>query len=668
MLPVARLGSRLVQTSTLRGIRLPLLASAHFSSGPIGGPRVAIVGSGPAGFYTADRLLRRAGAASQAAPEADGSATSAALRIDILESLPVPFGLARHGVAPDHQAMKQCINRFDALLAEQREAAESATGQPQLRWFGNVTVGAGPPAPCGAPVPEGPPPPALSLAALRSAYDAVILAHGAQDGRDLGVPVVDVATGRPLHATSRGTAAHGAALERMLVNLLPARDFVCWYNGQTDHTECPVPALAAPAAAWLPVSASELAPGLTGVRVAELPAGAGARALVVGNGNVALDVARALLRGDRAFEKLDVPRAGVLEVLRRHAAAPGDRRIRHVEVIGRRGPAEVSFTISELRELVGAAIARHAGQAPDPEKFPLDAADPPGEEVVLVVPEKALVLQALDAAPAPARPRVRLLALLRQAVEAAVDPAEEPNVYARAGRTLTFRFFAAPTAILAQGVATPVEPEGPSADGCPASYYQVAGLRLGLSTVDPATGRATPRNTGTGLETQILLPASVVLTSVGFRVGALDDEAPIDTAAGANRLAHDGQGRVLPAGEPQPPADSSGSSSTALAPVYCAGWAKTGPVGVIASTMADAYATADVVWEDLAARGGTRVDTAPGFEGLPIDHSQAITAAQWALLDREERARGEAAGALRDKIPSRAEQLRLSRGGSASPE
>src|SRR5215472_6988890 len=158
---------------------------------------IAIIGSGPAGCYLADQLLRLI-------PDAS---------IDLLEKLPVPFGLIRYGVAPDHQNTKSVARVFDRMLSRDR-----------VSFFGNVEVGRD-----------------VRLEEVRSLYDAVVLATGAAGDRRLGIPGEDL----------RGVVGSGA--------------FVAWYNGH-PHSEAPV---------------------VDGVR----------SAVVIGNGNVALDVARILAKG-----------------------------------------------------------------------------------------------------------------------------------------------------------------------------------------------------------------------------------------------------------------------------------------------------------------------------------------------------------------------------------
>ncbi|MBM3554352.1 MAG: ferredoxin-NADP reductase [Alphaproteobacteria bacterium] len=208
-------------------------------------PSIAVVGTGPAGFYVAEALLK-------GAPEA---------RIDLIDRLPTPFGLARAGVAPDHQGNKGVIRLFARFL-----------DKPSVRLIGGIEVGRDVP-----------------LEELRATYDAVILAIGAAEDRRLGI------SGEGL----RGV--HGSLA------------FVGWYNGHPDH--------------------ADLDPPLAEAR----------SAVVIGNGNVAIDVARVLAKSAAEMAKSDLsPRA---------AAAIHAAPLAEIALIGRRGPAEARFTNPELAEL-----------------------------------------------------------------------------------------------------------------------------------------------------------------------------------------------------------------------------------------------------------------------------------------------------------------------------
>lgn len=107
--------------------------------------KVAIIGSGPAGYYTAEGLLMQFGSG---------------VEIDIIDRLPTPFGLIRNGVAPDHQSIKAVTRRY-----------ESTQLGGNVRFYGNVEVGD-----------------ALGLEDLRGLYHAVVLATGAPQDRPLGIP------------------------------------------------------------------------------------------------------------------------------------------------------------------------------------------------------------------------------------------------------------------------------------------------------------------------------------------------------------------------------------------------------------------------------------------------------------------------------------------------
>ena len=230
----------------------------------------AIVGSGPAGFYTAEALEKAYG--DQA-------------RIDILDRYPVPYGLIRFGVAPDHQSLKAVSKRYDKV-------AESAG----VDFIGNVSVGRD-----------------ISVAELLELYDAVILATGAPHDRKLGISGED------------------------LSGVVGSAEFVGWYNGHPEFTD--------------------LDPPLDG-----------AQAVVVGNGNVALDCARILSKTRAEFEGSDI--VG-------HALAALDRSaIRTVTILGRRGPHQIAMTPKELGEL---GHLEAAVPVVDPADFPPVEADEPLE-------------------------------------------------------------------------------------------------------------------------------------------------------------------------------------------------------------------------------------------------------------------------------------------------
>jgi len=207
--------------------------------------RVAIVGSGPAGFYAAESLF------------ADAERT---VEVDMFDRLPTPFGLVRAGVAPDHPKIKNVIRRYEKTAASEG-----------FRFFGNVEIGR-----------------ELSVADLERHYNAVVYAYGTATDRKLGIPGEDL----------RGSHA--------------ATEFVNWYNAHPDFAD----------------------------REFDLSV---KRAVVIGNGNVAADVAR-MLALPRAELDITDTADHAIEAL----AASG---IEEIVVVGRRGPVQAAFTNPEVREL-----------------------------------------------------------------------------------------------------------------------------------------------------------------------------------------------------------------------------------------------------------------------------------------------------------------------------
>jgi ferredoxin/flavodoxin---NADP+ reductase len=210
---------------------------------------VAIVGSGPSGFFAAASLLK----AADSSDEID-------VAIDMIEMLPTPWGLVRSGVAPDHPKIKSISKQF-----------EKAAEDPRFRFFGNVVVGEH-----------------IEAPELAEHYDAVVYAVGAQSDRSLNIPGEDL----------RGSIA--------------AVDFVGWYNAHPNF--------------------QEMSPDLSS-----------GRAVVVGNGNVALDVARILVTDPGELALTDIA-DHALESLRPCG-------MQEAVIIGRRGPLQTAFTTLELREL-----------------------------------------------------------------------------------------------------------------------------------------------------------------------------------------------------------------------------------------------------------------------------------------------------------------------------
>jgi ferredoxin--NADP+ reductase len=209
--------------------------------------KVAIVGAGPAGYFTAQALQ-------------NAQAENLTFSIDMIERLPTPWGLVRSGVAPDHPKIKTVSKVFEKIAKE-----------PNFRLFANVEVGKD-----------------VSLKDLREQYDVVVLATGASKGRKLAIPGEE------------------------LSNSISAADFVPWYNAHPDYVNTEVDL------------SSEVA-------------------IVIGAGNVAMDVARMLAIDPTELDPTDVAEHALIKFKQSN--------IRTVIVCGRRGPEHAAFTAPELRDL-----------------------------------------------------------------------------------------------------------------------------------------------------------------------------------------------------------------------------------------------------------------------------------------------------------------------------
>jgi ferredoxin--NADP+ reductase len=260
--------------------------------------RVAVIGSGPSGLYTADELSKHD-----------------AVSVDVLDRLPCPYGLLRYGVAPDHLKMKSLEITLRKILE-----------RPRVRFLGGVELGSG-----------------ITVDELRNYYDAVVYATGSSVDRRLSIPGED------------------------LPGSFSATEFVAWYCGHPDAE----------------------------VNAFTLDAHS---VVVVGVGNVAVDVARILAKTAEELSATDMP-DHVLKVL--NASTVSD-----IHIVGRRGPAQAKFTTKELRELGDLA---GADVVVDPAELVLDQASKEVVETNKVVRRNLEALQ--EWSTRPLRGRVRRIHL-----------------------------------------------------------------------------------------------------------------------------------------------------------------------------------------------------------------------------------------------------------------
>jgi ferredoxin--NADP+ reductase len=352
--------------------------------------RVAIVGAGPSGFYTAGALLQQ---------------KAVAVSIDLFERLPTPHGLVRYGVAPDHQKIKTVSKLFERIAAD-----------PRLRFFGNVEFGRD-----------------LTHADLRRHFDQIVYAVGAQADRKLEIPGED------------------------LLGSLSATEFVAWYNGHPDYADLSV----------------------------NLNCDS---AVVVGVGNVALDVARILARSVEELAPTDITDYAL--------DALAQSRIRDIYVLARRGPGQVKFSPLEIKEFADLACA---DVIVDPAELALDA---------------------------------------RSAADLAADAEAQRNLeqlrtFAERGATgkprrVHFRFLVSPVEILGD-------------DG------KVTAVRIEKNELREAAGGLLHAR---GIGQFATIPAGLVLRSVGYKGTPLPG-VPYDARRGAipneaGRLIHPETGEVMP--------------------------------------------------------------------------------------------------------------------------
>ncbi|KAK0629669.1 hypothetical protein B0T17DRAFT_194074 [Bombardia bombarda] len=471
--------------------------------------RVAVIGSGPAGFYTTYRVMSKLQNA----------------RVDMYEALPVPFGLVRFGVAPDHPEVKNCQEKFNEVAAS-----------PNFTFIGNVSVGDLPGHPDASTVP---------LTSILRHYHAVVFAYGSSKDKTLGIPG-----------------------ESTLKGIYSAREFVGWYNGLPEH--------------------ADLNPDLT----------QGDEAVIIGQGNVALDVARMLLEDVDVLRKSDITEHA-LEALSKS-------KIKRVHVVGRRGPMQAAFTIKEVRELM---------RLPDVSFHPTDQS---------LIPS--------DLKQLPRAPRRLMEIISRESSSSCSSPNPTP-----ASKSWSLDFLLTPQTFL------------PS----PSNPTQLASTVFQHTTLSPSpfdpNAYALPTTSVT------TIPSSAAFRSIGYKSAALreftDVGIPFDERRGV--ISNDGQGRVW---REQRTAD--GTMAYGHFPgLYCAGWVKRGPTGVIASTMADAFATGDAIVGDWVQEDGGRflnkssggkgreveveVD---GWEGVRrdagVDKARVVGWADWQRIDGAERERG----------------------------
>ncbi|OMJ25915.1 NADPH:adrenodoxin oxidoreductase, mitochondrial [Smittium culicis] len=422
---------------------------------------VAIIGSGAAGFYTASKLLDK----------------RSNINIDIYESLPVPYGLVRYGVAPDHPEVKICTNKFDEIGSD-----------PRVRYYGNISIGKDLD---------------LSVSKLRSLYDFVVLSNGTSAAKKLNIKGEDGEIDQVTNAQKNGIHS--------------GRDFVNYYNGY-PHSQS--------------LFHSDF-----------LSKGSSGKSIIFGVGNVSLDIARILLSDIDTLSKTDIT-SSYLEMLAKST-------IKHVDIVGRRGALQSAFTTKELRELLKLPNVNFKFNYAELKKE-LDS-----DYARNVLPKSRQIKRKID------------LLLQYENEKIQTSPVERlsnaiSDSKSNKEKSWSLKFFMSPTSI----------------ENHPSQNCQIINLTRNNLIINQDLSTklvAVPQS-------QVSEHVDVAFRSIGYE-STQTDGFPFDQV---KKIVPNISGRVF---DP--------STNDLVDGLYVSGWAKTGPTGVLASTMQDAYETAFAIDSDI---------------------------------------------------------------------
>ncbi|OBA19923.1 nucleotide-binding domain-containing protein [Metschnikowia bicuspidata var. bicuspidata NRRL YB-4993] len=475
---------------------------------------VAIVGAGPAGFYTAHHLLHK----SKHMP----------ITVDFFDRLPTPYGLSRYGVAPDHPEVKNCEEYMNKLWTDFSD---------KVRFFGNVNIGKD-----------------ILLAQLEARYNSIVLSYGCT--------AFDIKLDIP------GSSSPG---------VISAREFVNWYNGHPDSKQ-----------------GSHFIPPLEKVR----------NVTIIGNGNVAIDIARVLLADPKShWAPTDITSEAV-ELLSRS-------KVERVNIVARRGILESAFTNKEIRELLEISKELNIKFLPIP------------ENVLAPIRQKAKLL---------ARVEKRKFSILDKASSQATTPGESSKEWC-------LEFQLSPKQFV---------PSDEDAQLLKSTVFEVNELQE-----DSLTKKVT--NKGTGKE--IRIENDLVILSIGYKGEELEGftASELEFTQKDNRIANN-EGRILRSG-----AAAAGKEEefTYKRGWYVSGWIKNGPKGVIATTMMDSFDTAEKILEDLS----NEIYNVPN-ESSDIEKilpSPYVSWNGWKTIDLFELRQGRLLGKSRSKLRTINEMVQASR-------
>lgn len=487
---------------------------------------IAVIGSGPSAFYTILHVLQK-------------QDPSDVLNIDIYEKFPVPFGLSRYGVAPDHPEVKNCEDKFHEIMEETKKlntTSKSLSEKPiiksRVQFFGNLEIGGQ----------------NLSLETLIKNYNSIIFAYGASRDNQLNIKGAD------------------------LPGVISSRSFVGWYNDNPDFENLNVPL----------------------DKVEDV--------VIIGNGNVALDVARVLLKPVDDWKNTDLSEK-VLKVLR-------SSKIKKVTIVARRGFLQSAFTNKELRELL---------------ELPMD-------DIQLERLEDSVFEQISF-----------MKANLKRVEKRRVEMFEKyfrklDKEEAQGERTNKKAFWSL------QYLKSPVEIFGNSRDPQLLSSTKFVINKLEENINEPAKVVST--------NDYISIKSDLLITSIGYKgtpIKGMEKSSlriKFDHARGIieNKFSKvlNYKGDVIPG-------------------VYVSGWINYGPKGVIASTMMNSFSTGAEVLEDIKNGIVNNVEGKTGFDAVKSEledkNVQYTTWNDWKQIDQAEKQMGQKVGKPRLKFTNVADIL-----------
>ncbi|KAK6203545.1 uncharacterized protein RJT21DRAFT_130190 [Scheffersomyces amazonensis] len=471
---------------------------------------VAIVGTGPGGFYTAHHLLNK-------------SSPNIRFELDFFERLPAPHGLSRYGVAPDHPEVKNCEEYLDNIFSTQ-------DSRHKVRFLGNVEIGKD-----------------ISLKDLESHYNSIVLSYGCTNSDNkLDIP---------------GSELSG---------VIAARQFVNWYNGHPDYYEKDN--------LFIPPPLDKISD-----------------VTIIGNGNVALDVARVLLADPKSHWASTDISEDALKVLKTST-------VKNVNIVARRGLLESAFSNKEIRELF--ELSSHQSI----KFFPIEQSEFDNIDTTKL-----------------GRVDKRKLSIIEKYSKA--TSVENPE------KTWSLQYLKSPIEFIPN----------------PHNESLLSGTKVVINQLDHDS--LTQQTKVKPTRATEIIKNELVILSIGYKGTSIEEFKDIGILYDNGKL-YNKQGRVLSV-------ESKGKEEhlhVYKKGWYTSGWIKNGPKGVIATTMMDSFDTADKLLTDLS--NGIYLDCVKDSDVTDLLQDKPIVKWEnWKQLDEYELLKGKQMGKSRFKVCNREDML-----------